>query len=195
MTDITIEPLNGENYIVNILRYEMELEADQIFVRNSPYVLPMSDGLFIAVGMITAQPFSNRTRTEPTDTGMRETQSVMMLENIQIDVFSRNDDASTRRWEVLAAISGVFSQQLQEKYNFKIFPISSSFVNTSETEGGDRLRKFSITIPLHVWYAKQKEIGKAYNENGDYYDEFQTIGEDSTTIADTTNIFDFTITE
>lgn len=196
MSDITITALNGENYIFNLLKYEMELDDDQAFIRNNDYVLPDDeDGLFVAVGMVDSQVFANSNKTEPNDAGMQETQRVLMRENIQVDIFSKNTDALTRRWEVVAALRSVFSQQLQEQYQFKIFSIPSSFINTTDTEGADRIHKFSIIIPLHVWYAKQKQIGNAYDDNGDYFTSFSTVGEDEQTIEDDTHIFEFTLTE
>ena len=121
---------------------------------------------------------------------MKEKIKVVMRENIQIDIFSRNTDAITRRWEIQAAFRSVFSTQVQEENKFKIFAHSSSFVNTSSTEGAERINKFSITIPTHVWYAKSKEISTV---NGDYYDKFSARVDDSQTIGEVDGLFEINI--
>jgi hypothetical protein len=198
MPNITITPRSGEAYIANILGAEMAMPANTVYIRNQDFVLPKTDGLFISVGMADSKVFSNRNKTEPNVGGMLETQVVSVLESIQVDMFSRNNDALTRRWEVPAAISSIYAQQLQEIGHFKIYPITTSFTNTSETEGADRINKFSIIIKVQVWYAKQRQIttttvgGLSY---GEYFDTFDTAGEDSATIEDASNIFEFTLTE
>ena len=49
--------------------------------------------------------------------------------------------------------------------NFRIFELPSSFINTSDLQGGSDINRFTIRIPTMVTESKVK--------SADYYDTFQ----------------------
>ena len=99
---------------------------------------------------------------------------------MQVDVYSRTNEARQRFWEVQAALNSDASQQLQEKYQFRLSKMSNSF-NTSGLEGGSDINRFSIRFNCLTWQEKVTPIS--------YYDSFRTQARDTNT-----NIFvDFTI--
>jgi hypothetical protein len=181
-----------ESYLVNIIRSEMALDEQQIWVRNQDRKFPNTKGLFIVVGMSDAQTISNKSECIPTDEGMTEIQQVQVREIIQIDLMSENNDALERRWEVLAAIQSVYSEQVQETNNFKIFKASQGFINTSSAEGGSQINRFTLSIACHVWYRKEKPLDSI---NGDYYNDFDTRVDDEKTIGEENGIIEFNIAE
>lgn len=104
-------------------------------------------------------------------------------DDIQIDVFSRNDEARQRRYEILSALTSYYSQQIQEEYQFKIYNIPHRLINTSRAEGGATIYRYTITISTQYCKEWTREI--------DYYDKFPA----SVYTQDTyTNIDNFTIT-
>ncbi len=141
------------------------------------------------------QPGGQRITTEggnrvfPFET-LKELSHVINGEHIQIDIFSRSIEAVQRRWEPIAALKSIYSQQQQEAEEFKIFSIPQSLVNTSETEGGSRLNKFSMVITCHVWYRKEKVL---LSDGDDYYDDFHTRVDDERTIGTGHGIIEFEI--
>jgi len=209
--------LLAEQIIVDILAREMTLDSGRVFIRDQNLKLPPDDGLYVVVGMVGEQPFgivnsieateitgvnritvpgSNRFTdsgdqriTAVTGQGLKQVQQIVTQEQIQIDIMSRSREAIQRRWEIFAALASIYSVQQQELNTFKIFKIPSSFANTSGTEGGSNLNKFSITVTCHVWYRKE-----SYLQSGDYYDDFTQRVDDDTTIGNTNGLFDFEIT-
>lgn len=94
---------------------------------------------------------------------------VQQQEIIQIDFMSRSNAGIKRNWEVLAALRSIYSQQMQELYNFKIMRVPRGFVNTSSAEGSSMLNRYSITFPCFVWYQKTTIL----DPNGEqYFDDF-----------------------
>lgn len=184
----------AESIIRDILIYEMQLENDRIWIRNQNVTIPASDEeLFLAVGMIDTKIMSARNETFSPDDApaeLWERQRITARENIQVDIHSRNTDAINRRWEIVAAMRSVYAQQKQEEEYFKIFRIPSTFINSSDTEGAEKLNKFSIIIPCHVWYSKEKLIS---SPNGDWYDSFDTRVDDKDTIGTDTGLIEFNI--
>lgn len=178
-------------YLRDILIEEMSIDSSRIWVRDQNVITPKDDGLFIVLGMVDSNTISVTNTPFEEGGALKEKITVIMRENIQIDIFSRNTDALTRRWEVQAALKSVYSTQVQEVNKFKIFSLSSSFINSSVTEGAEIINKFSIIIPVLVWYAKSKAISTVY---GDYYDRFSTRVDDKNTVGEVDGLFEFEIT-
>lgn len=189
----------AESLLIDILSFEMGIvksgESARIWIRNQNVKIPNDDNLFMAVGMVDAPrvlSVRNKTFTDTVDDEevVKERQTINMLENIQVDIMSRNNDAINRRWEILAALQSVYASQVQEENAFKIFRIPANFVNTSDTEGAEKINKFSITIPVAVWYSKEKVIS---TPNGDWYDSFDTRVDDKDTIGELQGLIEFNI--
>lgn len=114
-------------------------------------------------------------------------------DDIQIDIFSRNDSARQRRYEVLSALTSFYSQQQQEKYQFKIYNIPTRILNTSKVdrlnnsnkaEGATVIYRYTITVSTQ--YCKE------WTRQIDYFDTFPTqITEQGTY----NNIDNFTISK
>ena len=99
---------------------------------------------------------------------------------MQIDIYSRNNEARERFWEVQAALGSTLAEQLASKYQFQIGKISNSF-NTSGLEGGSDINRFSIRFNCLSWHEKLTPIS--------YYGTFRTQG-----YTNKEKIADFTIT-
>jgi hypothetical protein len=164
--------------IIDILNTEMNMPPNSVWLRDQNKTIPNTNGMFIAVGLVNASTMANITEIQTYDANGKiipnsqpgtayEVNQVQQQEAIQIDILSSaaNNYAMLRNWEVIAALQSLYSQQLQEQNNFKIFRIPRSFVDTSSAEGGSILQRYSITIVCHVWYRKQKLLGT-------YYDDF-----------------------
>lgn len=190
----------GEQVVLNIIRKEMEIPQNNIWVRDQNRKIPDDDGLYLIAGMVDSMPMSAVTymkqveipQPDPTPPIINqvEVNEVQLCENIQIDILSRSNDALKRRWEIIAALRSIYSQQQQEKYFCKIARLPRSFVNASAAEGGSQLNRFSLSFAIFVWYRKEKTLnGAAY----DYYDDFTTRVDDEKTIGTPEGIFDFRI--
>lgn len=183
--------LLAEQIIVDVLAKQLSLATDRVFVRDQNLKLKPDDGIYIVVGMVGEQPIGVANSIETTESTIKEVQQVVTQEMVQIDILSRSNAAILRRWEIFAALSSVYCVQKQEENAFKIFKIPSSFANTSGTEGGSNLNKFSITVACHVWYRKENILSAA--KKYDYYDDFNTRVDDEKTIGTPHGIIEFEI--
>lgn len=164
-----------EKVIQKILLYELELPDEygtdkdgfiipSVYVYSPDVSLGTTDKLQIGVQSIGSVIVSNNNFTKEIDGTFSEIQETVINDNIQIDVTSRNNEARIRRYEVITALHSIRAQEYQDLYNFKIFQIPSSFVNTNNIEGGYRIYRYTITVPVQYMRRYVKPI--------DYYDKF-----------------------
>lgn len=196
----------AEQVIIDILKEEMNIDDNHIWIRNQNKKIPPEDGLFVVVGMVYSKTYGAVTQyvpktitpeepAEPYEI-LEQQQSVQTVDSIQIDIVSRDNSAITRRWEVIAALNSLYSEQQQEGDSFKISHIPTNFVNSSSAEGGSNLNRFSIVVNCFVWYKKYKDLVKD-NDDGinSYYDSFTTRADDEKTIGTEEPLIEFTLTE
>lgn len=140
--------------------------------------------LQITVSTLQNQIFSNRKeyREEVIDDVTKYYEDIYINENrtMQIDIYSRNNDARVRFPEVQACLNSTYAEQLQDKYQFRIGTISNA-VNLSGLDGGSDINRFTIRFQCLTWNKYTKEV--------DYYNSFRTQARNTNE-----NIFtDFTI--
>lgn len=153
-----------EEYIVDIIRTEMGLDQQHIWIQNqNRKIPPQSDNLYCVVGCVNFRPISSKSRfLSETD---QEEQIVYGRADVQIDLLSRSNEARERRAEVMMALNSFYSKNIQDKKQFKIFELPATFMNTSDLQGGSDINRFTIRIPTMISESKIK--------NTDYYDKFR----------------------
>lgn len=167
-----------EKILVDIIQKEMNLPENYgkihgdiipcvtIYAQNIK--LFNTEKLQITVKTLTAREYSNRIEYIPDENnegGLIEVQDINQSRMMQIDVYSRNNEARQRFWEVSTALKSTYAQQLQDLYNFKIGTITND-INLSGLDGGSDVNRYTLTFNVLVHYQKSKPI--------DYYDKFQT---------------------
>lgn len=191
-----------EQIFIDIISQFMKLEVDQSWVRNQDRKVPNKDGLFVVCGVVDSLPrgtgteIVTRTITPPGGADpydeVVEVVTYFALENIQIDIFSKDDQARKRRYEILAAFNSIYSKQKQDAGFFKIALLPRSFVNSTVTEGGSNMNKFSCVLAASTSYTVEKVLSST---GGAYYDEFRTRVDDEETIGTANGIIEFSIDE
>lgn len=167
--------IETEKAIADIIQKELGLTTEQIWIYNQDFVMPSTSGLFVVVGFGWSKTISSRNEIKETVdesevTTVLELQCCNVLENIVISLMSKNSEARQRKNEILAALSSYYAQQIQEKYSFKIGRIPTNFINVSDAEGSTTINRYNITIPVYVWYEKEKQISTG--DGADYYNDF-----------------------
>lgn len=187
----------AEQLLVELLKSQLNLGDDNVWVRSQNRSIPPDNGLYIVVGMTDSKPLSSQSYIEetvipgdPPTVNTVEIQRVQTVDNIQIDFFSRDPAALTRRWEIIAALSSIESKQLQEENFFKIPRLPNSFVNTSGAEGGSNINRYTTTFATFVWYRKERVLSATGDE---YYDSFYTRVDDYKSITEDRGIIEFRI--
>lgn len=164
-----------EKIIVDIIKHELDLPSNYGFTSNGdeiPSVIVYSqniklfntDKLQVTVRTVSQQIWSNRNQTKQNGQGVfQEIQDINESRMMQVDVYSRNNDARDRFWEVQTALNSVYAQQMMDLYNFKLSNISNA-QNISGIDGSADINRFSITFTALTHQQKIKTI--------DYYDKF-----------------------
>lgn len=194
MHSLTGNQVLTEQVILNIIRHNMGLTEDQTWIRDTNTTVPNDTRLYVVAGLVDAKPISSESVFIPPDTtdgceDASESQQYIVCENIQIDIFSRDPVMLARRWEIVGALSSIYSQQKQEEFSFKLFRLPKNFVNTSGVEGGSNIIRYTATFAANVWYKKEKVLQSPY----DYFDTFTTRVDDQVSIGTPTGIIEFTI--
>lgn len=168
-----------EKIIVDIIRHELNLPENYGTTSNGDVIpcvviygqnikLFNTNKLQITVRTVSQRVWSNRNEFKEipindTETQYIEIQNINESRMMQVDVYSRNNDARERFWEVQTALNSVYAQQQMDLYNFKLSTINSA-QNTSGIDGGSDINRFSITFTALTHQQKTKVI--------DYYDKF-----------------------
>lgn len=140
-----------------------------------------TDRIQITVKTVSTHDYSNRLTYQSTENSVNEIQYLNQQRVMQVDVYSRNNEARQRFYEVIFALNSTYSQQMQDKYAFKLASISNG-TNLSGLDGGSDINRFTITFNAIIYYEKITPV--------DYYNDF------TTTIHNPKGQFgEFTITE
>lgn len=152
-----------EEYIVDIIRKEMGLSQQNIWIHSqNRKIPPQSQELYVTVGCVDFLPISSKSRYDPeTD---EEVQTVYGRASVQVDILSRSLEARQRRAELLMALNSFYSKEVQDKKQFRIFELPQRFINTSGLEGGSEINRFSLVIRAMISQDKIKSTS--------YYDTF-----------------------
>ena len=167
-----------EKIIAGIIKQQLDLpdfysgngqdQIPSVFIGSQNLKLFATDKLQVVVRSVDAPKIIASGSTLNFDNvPATELQQVVMLENIQIDLMSRNNDARDRRYEVATALKSYFAQQQQDYYQFRLFERSLSFMNLSEADGGSMINRWTCVFPVHVIYNKTINIS-----SNDYYRDF-----------------------
>lgn len=148
----------------DILKDQMSLRDDQIMLAYSKFNIPDKPDLYVALSHVSGKAIGNSSHFD-TETN-HEHIDTTMHEIIQIDIMSFDASARTRKEEVIAAITSIFAEQQQDKYNFQIGRIPGEFINVSSLEETKFLNRFTISVAVTSVHTLDRFP--------DYYDQFPT---------------------
>lgn len=169
-----------EKILVDIIMHELNLPANygktsngdvipSVIIYSQNIKLFNTDKLQITVRNINTDVWSNRSEFVTNEDGSySEVQDLNLSKMIQVDCYSRNNDARDRFWEVTAALKSTYAAQKMDLYNFKLGTITKSN-NISSIDGGSDINRYSITFSALTHEQKITPI--------DYYDKFEVTAE------------------
>ena len=159
------------------------IKAQNIKLFNTPNIQ-------ITVSTASSNVFANRKEYFEVSTEDPETHVVttkyyerLMLNDqriMQIDVYSRNNEARQRFPEIQACLTSTPAEQYANDYQFRIGKISNTF-NLSGLDGGSDINRYTIRFNCLHWFEKVNEV--------DYYGTFETTAQENPT----STFADFTI--
>lgn len=140
----------------DILRTELGLAPDRVYLYNQKIEQPKDFGMYVVVSILHEKPFGNVLKQA---IGGAEAEAyVSVISTIGVDIISRGPEARDRRFEVLIALASVYSQQQQEANGFSVGRVPLNFVNLSLLDGAAIPYRFHMDITITHSYAKRKAV-------------------------------------
>lgn len=157
---------NPLELVCDIIKTEMDIDDDHIYLWDQKIMQPKDSDLYIAVGIESCKAFGNTNRQVGSDEDFESQASVNMLATLSIDLISRGPDARDRKEEVLLALNSNYAQNQMAGNSFYVAPLpaGAKFVNLSELDGAAIPYRFRISVQMQYFYTKTKSVP--------YYDEF-----------------------
>lgn len=163
-----------EKIIVDIIKHELNLPDNygetsngdiipSVVIYSQNIKLFNTDKMQITVKTVSQRVWSNRNYTKQINANYTEIQDINESRMMQVDVYSRNNDARDRFWEVQTALNSVYAHQQMDIYNFKLSNMTNA-QNISGIDGSADINRFSITFTALTHQEKIKNV--------DYYDKF-----------------------
>lgn len=175
-TIVQVTDANGDNaeaeimvgsalqLLCDIIETEMELQPGRVYLWDQKINAPTDQGLFVAVGVLSPKPLSNILLNDSSGSGLTEVQKSTWITEMTIDVISRGPEARDRKEEVLMALKSTYCEQQQNQNAFRVFPMSTGFVNLSQIDGAAIPYRFQILTKVQYTVTKTKPVS--------YYDTF-----------------------
>ena len=164
-----------EKILVDIIKHELDLPANygttdrddvipSVVIYGQNIKLFNTDKLQITVKTTNFRTYSNRNETKEINGVFTEIQDLNQACMVQIDCYSRNNDARDRHHEIIMAMNSVYAQQQMDLYNFKLGLIGNT-VNISGIDGGSDINRYTITYNAIIHHHKETAIN--------YYNKFE----------------------
>ena len=165
---------NIEQIFVDIIQRYMNLPNDYgytasgnlipcVTIANQNIKLFNTDKLQITVKTLTTNVYASRSEFKEVLDGYIETIYLNEQKQMQIDIYSKNNDARERYFEVTASLKSTIAQEQEDLYNFKIAKISKT-VNLSGLDGSADISRYTVTFNVLTHDKKETYIN--------YYDKF-----------------------
>lgn len=159
--------------IGDVLAAELELRSSgkmsQIMLTNERFNIPVNNDIYIALSYVDGKAIGNNNYFDGAT--LIETQQVVMLYRIQVDIMSFGPDARTRKEEVYQALRSLRAQAQMEIYNMQIARMPDTFVDASSLEESKRLNRYTMTISVSALITKTKTVSDYYATFPFQYDE------------------------
>lgn len=142
--------------IRDIVKHEMSLADDRIYIYNQKFDIPPDNNLFVVIEYRSSKIISSRNRNAQDNTGeYYEVQELSVQEQIVVQLFSRSLEALQRKEEAVMALYSIYSQQKQDAGSFKITR-NAPIEDLSSLEASAILYRFDIPVTIFTWYEKKK---------------------------------------
>lgn len=151
---IQMNVLDTLNLVCDIIRKEMTLTDDQVYIYNQKFIIPKDSRIYVPVGILSLKPFGNTNQMAPVTGGFTSVQSVNVMATLDINILSRSTEALLRKEEVLMAVASNYSLQQQQLNSFSLAVITKSLVNLSNVDGAAIPYMFTFSLNVQYFISK-----------------------------------------
>lgn len=165
--ELEINTLSPIGLLADIIKTEMSLENDQVFLYNQEFNIPPDERLYVILRAASVKPFSNNNEHEPNGDNVDSIQFASFSSLIDITLMSKSDEALLRKEEVILALNSDYSLSQQDANLIYVPKLPTQFVDVPDIEGGGRLFRYVITLNIH--YTESKIL------KSKFYDKFENV--------------------
>lgn len=175
-----LQDITSLDLLRDIVQQEMCLSDGQIWIYGQELLIPTGIELYVNIEFKYSRVYSNRNLTPVNDGAISEEQNVNTQEFLTVQLFSRSFEALRRKEEAAMALRSVYSQQIQEKYAFKL-SVNPQILDASSVEASAMLYRYDIPVVVLTAYQKTKAIA--------WFDSFTTTVDVNDGVPDMTAEF------
>lgn len=137
---------------------DMGLADGIVSIYNQRRKLRPAIGFFIDVALLGSTPHAVRRGyfVDPSQADLVEAASVNVQEVVQVDIFSYDESARLRKFDLVFALTSTAMQQAAERWAFKVGRVPPSLVDLSQNEGSARLNRYAVTFNILRAYGRVK---------------------------------------
>ena len=151
--------------VADIIQTWMSLAPGQVMLGYQKFDIP-TNGLFIVLTNVADAAIGGDNFIQPDGLGgEQEVGQDYIVEDLQIDVMSFDDEARQRRREVQMALRSIYSQQQQVQNFIQIAPNIMPMMDTSALEITKYLNRFTTRIRV-------ASVDQVIRANAPYYASF-----------------------
>lgn len=165
VTDADMATYDSKIYVYNalllfceIIRKEMGLDVDRVFLWDQKIFQPSDAGMYIAISVPSVRVVGNNYRQLPD--GESSENYTNVLATVDLNVISRDNSALFRKEEVLLALQSQYARNQQDANSFFIgkLPAGSNFRDLSGIDGPAIPFRFHISVNVQYTVSKQNSI-------------------------------------
>lgn len=160
IANASLAVLSAIQLVADIIRSEMGLSQDQVYLYNQKYDIPLDSRLYVAVGMNSLKSFGNRPRYVGGSSALTAIQTTNVVASLSIHVFSRSVLALLQKEQVLLALSSPYAESQMELNSFFVAPVTTSISDISVVDGAAIPYHYFFSVNLQ--YFSQKTTSPAY---------------------------------
>lgn len=159
-----ISTMHPPNLFCDVIRREMGLSQDQVYLWDQEIKIPPDTRLYIVPALVSGKSFSNRNQYNSSNSSL--SQSVNVSATMDVHIFSSTDEALVRKEEILMAMKSNYGANQMALNSFYFAPLSVSLINVSDVDGSKIPYHYILPIRMNYAVTKLKSVP--------YFDDFET---------------------
>jgi hypothetical protein len=146
--------------MADIISHCLDIPEERVVLYSQNFDLPSDNDLFCIIVGGTNFVLSSVTNFDP-DTN-EEIQTATIFRNLNIELYSKNDDAKNKTHEIAMAIGSYYGQRVQEDNHIAIWR-NGQILDLTYIEGSSSLHRFRV--PVIISYVETKRTPADYFEH------------------------------
>jgi hypothetical protein len=141
--------------MADIISYCLDIPAERVVLYSQDFDFPSDNDLFCVIVGGTNFVLSSVTNFDH-DTN-KEIQTATIFRNLNIELYSKNDDAKNKTHEIAMAIGSYYGQRVQEDNHITIWR-NGQILDLTYIDGSSSLHRFRVPVIISYVETKRNDI-------------------------------------